>query len=87
MVKILKQKYVEEYKHLFHYVTTIQGKLRNKIVENTSTKKINQQIKDFGHKLAMHIAALNPLAIEVSQLDKKMLEKEKEIINSFLLFR
>jgi len=29
-VKILKQKYVEEYKHLFHYVTTIQGKLRNK---------------------------------------------------------
>ena len=28
-VKILKQKYVEEYKHLFHYVTTIQGKLRN----------------------------------------------------------
>ena len=29
-VKILKQKYVEEYKHLFHYVTTIQGKLRSK---------------------------------------------------------
>ncbi len=28
-VKILKKKYVEEYKHLFHYVTTIQGKLRN----------------------------------------------------------
>jgi len=30
-VKILKQKYVEEYKHLFHYVTTIHGKLKNKI--------------------------------------------------------
>ncbi len=30
-VKILKQKYVEEYKHLFHYVTTIQGKLKNKM--------------------------------------------------------
>ena len=29
-VKILKEKYVEEYKHLFHYVTTIQGKLKNK---------------------------------------------------------
>jgi len=29
-VKILKQKYVEEYKHLFHYVTTIHGKLKNK---------------------------------------------------------
>ena len=35
-VKILKKKYVEEYKHLFHYVTTIQGKLRDK----TSLKDI-----------------------------------------------
>jgi anthranilate/para-aminobenzoate synthase component I len=30
-VKILKKKYVEEYKHLFHYVTTIKGKIRDKI--------------------------------------------------------
>ena len=30
-VKILKKKYVEEYKHLFHYVTNIQGKLKNNI--------------------------------------------------------
>jgi len=30
-VKILKKKYVEEYKHLFHYVTTIKGVLKNKI--------------------------------------------------------
>ena len=29
-VKILKKKYVEEYKHLYHYVTTIKGKLRDK---------------------------------------------------------
>ena len=35
-VKILKQKYVEEYKHLFHYVTSIQGKLR----KNVSLKQI-----------------------------------------------
>jgi elongation factor Ts len=46
--------------------------------------KFNQQIKDFGHKLAMHIAASNPLAIEVSNLDKKMLDKENEIINEEL---
>ena len=30
-VKILKKKYVEEYKHLFHYVTSIQGILKKKI--------------------------------------------------------
>jgi len=35
-VKILKKKYVEEYKHLFHYVTSIKGKLKNK----TSLKDI-----------------------------------------------
>ena len=35
-VKILKQKYVEEYKHLFHYVTSIQGKLK----KNVSLKQI-----------------------------------------------
>ena len=32
----------------------------------------------------MHIAASNPLTIEVSQLDKKMLEKENEIISEEL---
>lgn len=48
------------------------------------SKKFNEQIKDFGHKLAMHIAASNPLVIEVSQLDKKMLEKENEIISEEL---
>ena len=29
--QILKEKFVEEYKHLFHYVTTIQGNLRKNI--------------------------------------------------------
>ncbi len=35
-VKILKKKYVEEYKHLFHYVTSIKGILNN----NTTLKNI-----------------------------------------------
>ena len=29
-VKILKEKFVEEYKHLFHYVSSIQGIIKNK---------------------------------------------------------
>ena len=29
-VKIFKEKYVEEYKHLFHYVSSIQGIIKNK---------------------------------------------------------
>ena len=35
-VRILKKKYVEEYKHLFHYVTSIQGILK----KNITTKNI-----------------------------------------------
>jgi len=54
------------------------------VVVCIESKKFNEQIKDFGHKLAMHIAASNPLAIEVSQLDKKILEKENEIISKEL---
>ena len=54
------------------------------VVVCIESTKFNQQIKDFGHKLAMHIAASNPLAIEINQLDKKMLEKENEIINEEL---
>tara|TARA_B100000674_G_scaffold149776_1_gene119116 strand:- start:863 stop:1309 length:447 start_codon:yes stop_codon:yes gene_type:complete len=30
-VNILKEKFVEEYKHLFHYVTSIRGKLKKNI--------------------------------------------------------
>ena len=29
-VKIIKEKYVEEYKHLYHYVTSVEGRLNNK---------------------------------------------------------
>ena len=70
----------------FSYVHTTLKKNIGKlgVVVCIEAKKFNEQIKDFGHKLAMHIAASNPLVIEVSQLDKKMLEKENEIIGEEL---
>jgi len=37
---------------------------------------------DLGNKLAMHIAASNPLAIDREDIDKKIVEKELEIINA-----
>ena len=54
------------------------------VIVCVESKKFNDQIKSFGHKLAMHIAATNPLAIDVNQLDKKILEKENEIISEEL---
>ena len=70
----------------FSYVHTALKKNIGKlgVVVCIKSTKFNQQIKDFGHKLAMHIAASNPLAIEINQLDKKMLEKENEIISEEL---
>ena len=44
----------------------------------------NSKVKEFGHKLAMHIAASNPLSIDVNSLDSKVLKKEKDLINEEL---
>ena len=40
---------------------------------------------DLGIKLAMHIAASNPLAIEKSQIQKDIVDKELEIIKAEIL--
>ncbi len=39
-VKILKQKYVEEYKHLFHYVTAISGYLKKGVTTKDIIKSM-----------------------------------------------
>ena len=39
---------------------------------------------DIGNKLAMHITASNPLAIDREDIDKKIVDKELEIINAEL---
>jgi elongation factor Ts len=38
--------------------------------------------EDIGNKIAMHIAALNPLAIDKDNIDKKIVDKELEIIKA-----
>ena len=42
----------------------------------------NEKKKELGSKLAMHIAASNPLAIDKDGIDKKIIEKELEIIKA-----
>ena len=66
----------------FTYVHTSVKKNIGKlgVIATIESKKFNEKIKDFGHKLAMHIAASDPMAIDVGQIDKNILEKEKEIV-------
>ena len=54
------------------------------VIVSIDSKKINEQVKNFGHKLAMHIAAANPMSIDPDSLDKNIFENEKKIITEEL---
>ena len=54
------------------------------VLLSLQTTKTKNELLDFGKQLAMHIAALSPLAIDKEGLDRKILQKEKEIITEQL---
>ena len=54
------------------------------VVVSLQCNKLNDKISDFGKKLAMHIAATNPLALDEKNIDPKVLNKEKEMISEEL---
>ena len=86
-ITIRRCNFFNENKYMnFSYVHTKLKKNIGKlgVLVSIESKKFDKQIKNFGHNLAMHIAASNPLAIDSSQLDKKILKKENEIINEEL---
>ena len=70
----------------FFYVHSAIEKNIGKII---SIVKLDGIIKDknneIGTKVAMHIAASNPLAIKKEQIDKKIVEKESEIIKEEII--
>ena len=57
------------------------GKIISMVKLNVVNKEKNNEI---GMKIAMHIAASNPLAIEKEGIDKKLVDKELEIIKAEL---
>ena len=50
------------------------------VVVSLKTPEINEQINLFGKQLSMHIAASNPLALLSENIDKNIVEKEKNLI-------
>ena len=65
----------------FFYVHSAFEKNIGKIVAVVKIENINNnQYDNLGNKIAMHIAALNPLAINSKEIDKKIVDKELEII-------
>tara|TARA_B100001540_G_C15753268_1_gene618046 strand:- start:633 stop:1499 length:867 start_codon:yes stop_codon:yes gene_type:complete len=49
------------------------------VVLISDVKNINEDAKLFGKNLCMHIAASKPLAMNIEQLDKDLIKKEKEV--------
>ena len=54
------------------------------VIVSLETKENSETVKTFGKQLSMHIAASNPLALEASKIDKKILDKEVTLISEEL---
>ena len=67
----------------FYYVHSAIEENIGKIV--SVVKILNYNDKDLGQKIAMHIAASSPLAIDKVGLQKEMIDKELEIIKAELV--
>ncbi len=70
----------------FNYLHTIVKDNLSKlaVVVSLETKDSSDSLKNFGKHLSMHIAASNPLALEASKIDKKILDKEVTLISEEL---
>ncbi len=70
----------------FYYVHSGIEKEIGKIISIVKIEGITKGINDdLGNKIAMHIAASNPIAVEKEGIDKKLVEKELEIIKAELI--
>tara|TARA_B100000941_G_scaffold278573_1_gene243047 strand:+ start:136 stop:1002 length:867 start_codon:yes stop_codon:yes gene_type:complete len=67
----------------FFYVHSAQEKNIGKIIAIVKIAGIQKEKNtDLGTKIAMHIAASNPLAIDKESIDRKIVDKELEIIKA-----
>ena len=67
----------------YFYIHSAVEKNVGKIV--SIVKILNNEDKELGQKIAMHIAASSPLAIDEKGLKKEVIEKELEIIKAELM--
>ena len=54
------------------------------VIVNIETDKVDTDINSFGKQLSMHIAASNPLAININEIKNEIVEKEQDLINEEL---
>ena len=54
------------------------------VIVSLETDEKNDKVNLFGKQLSMHIAALNPLAVNSDEISSEIIEKEKKLINEEL---
>ena len=70
----------------FNYLHTVVKDNLSKIavVVSLETKDSSDNVKSFGKQLAMHVAASNPIALDIASIDKEIVEKEQSLITEEL---
>jgi len=81
---IIKENKNSNYSYYIHNSYRINiGKIIS-LLEFTSATK-DQEIESLSKNLCMHIAAMKPESIDIDDLDKKLVEKEKQIQKELIL--
>ena len=70
----------------FNYLHTIVKDNLSKlaVIISLESKDTSDKIKSFGKQLAMHVAASNPLALDIDEIDNDVLKKEEELVTEEL---
>jgi len=80
--KIINSKGTKNYTYLHTVVKDNLSKLA--VIVSIESQDNSNLLKQFGKKLAMHIAASNPLSIDINSIDKAILQKEEKLISEEL---
>tara|TARA_S200000501_G_scaffold145256_1_gene137168 strand:+ start:279 stop:1130 length:852 start_codon:yes stop_codon:yes gene_type:complete len=64
----------------YHHTVIKDNVSKLGVLVSLNTKDETGEIKNFGKQLSMHIAASNPLAMDINGIDKEILKKEEELI-------
>ena len=80
--KIINSKGTKNYTYLHTVVRDNLSKLA--VIVSIESQDNSNLLKQFGKKLAMHIAASNPLSIDMNSIDKTIQQKEEKLISEEL---
>jgi len=68
----------------YHHTIVKDNLSKLGVLVSVDTNNESDDLKTFGKQLSMHIAASNPLAIDVDGIDQDVLKKEEQLINEEL---